>query len=673
MRLLISSLLATTSACQFAFAQTAPSHVSYDAAYFAPFAPRTALDMVERVPGFTLSEGEERRGFSGASGNVQIDGAPPAVKSDDVDEILERIPAADVVRIELLRGEGANASSAQAVRVNVVRRPSTGAGVWEVSLERAEDGRVSPAGQASWTGRRGAVEYGVSAAIEDAHAPIDGEELSFDASGAFDEQNVEYIVEDERERRFSGELTTPLRGGALGLNLTLSTEEGRERHRVNSFDAGGADDGRELINAREQEEIGEVGATYTRLWGFWQTELAALVTRRRLAEDEASEEFEPSGAFDEAERETRDVESGETILRGAAERSLGDGARFAIGAEVALNTLEQRLTLTEDDGSGPMPVDVPGANVEIEEERAEAYATLGWRMSDWRLEAGAAVETSRLTQSGGVSNETELTYWKPSLQASRPIGDDDQIRFRFYRDVGQLDFEDFAASAELSGGGGVFAGNANLRPETSWRVEASGDWRWEEGALELTGFYWRIEDALDYIPVGTAPDLFDARGNIGDARLWGVRASFETGVALISNARLRVEGTWQEAEATDPLTGESRPQSEIRESFVAVEFRQDLRALHLAWGIDYERERLAPEYRFDRITDEHDADDFELWLETTRFEGLKLRVFAANLVNAREMRERIHFDPDRTVAFDGRDRRERELGPVFGLEVQGAF
>jgi hypothetical protein len=646
--------------------------VSYDAEYFSAFSPSTALDMVERVPGFALAEGEERRGFAGAASNVLIDGATPAVKSEDVEDLLERIPARDVVRIELIRGEGASAASAQAVRVNVVRRPSDGAGVWEASLERADDGRVSPAGQASWSGRRGALEYGVSAMFEDAHVPLDGEELSFDAVDALDERSIERIAEDERERRVSGELTTPLAGGALALNLTVSSEDGRERHDVSSFTALGADDGGEAVYARELEEVGEVGAAYTRVFGPWESEFAALITRRRITEGETSEEFEAGGVFDEAEREARDVDSGETILRGGAEREFGEGARVAFGAEAALNTLDQRLLLTEDDGSGPTPVDVPGANVSIEEWRGEAYATFGLRADVWRLEASAAVEISRLTQTGDASNETELTYWKPSLQAVRPIGDGDQLRFRIYRDVGQLDFEDFAASAELSGGD-VFAGNANLRPETSWRFEAAGDWRFDQGALELTLFYWRIEDALDFIPVGTAPDLFDARGNIGDARLWGVRTAFELPVPILENARLRVEGTWQESETTDPLTGETRPQSEVQESFIAAEFRHDLRALDLAWGVDFERERLTPEFRFDRITDEADAHEFELWIETTGLEGLKLRVFAANLAGARETRDRRSFDPDRNGLFDGRVQRERELGNVFGVELQGAF
>jgi len=649
------------------------SRVVFPPDFFASFSPQTALDMVERVPGFTINEGTERRGFAGAAGNVWIDGAAPAVKSEDLDEILDRIPARDVVRIELIRGEGASASNAQSVRVNVVRRPSDGAGVWEFSLQQSEGGEVSPAGQASWSGRRGAVEYTLSAMFEDANTPLDGAELSYDAGVVLDERDVEHIEEDERERRISGELTSPFANGAIALTGVLASDEGDERHNLRSFDELGVAEGSEIVAAHEREEIGEVGAAYTRVLGAWETELAALVTRRRLSEEEASVEYDELGAFDESESEARDVESGETILRANAEREFAEGVSLSAGAEIALNTLDQTLALTEDDGSGPTLVNVPGANVNIEEWRGEAFATLGLRALGWRMEAGAAVETSRLTQSGDVSNTMSLTYWKPSLQLSRPMGDDDQLRFRFYRDVGQLDFEDFAASAELSGGGGVFAGNPNLRPETSWRAEASSDWRFEEGAFELTLYYWRIEDALDYAPVGPPGDRFDARGNIGEASLWGMRAAFEMPVPILSGANLRFEGVWQESEATDPLTGESRAQSEIRESFVSVAFRQDLPGFSLAWGFDFERERLAPEYRFDRITRENDADDTELWIESTHFDGVKLRVFAANLFNAEEARDRTRFYPDRTAVLDSRERRERELGRVFGVELRGSF
>ncbi|MEO0365881.1 MAG: hypothetical protein AAF265_10345, partial [Pseudomonadota bacterium] len=45
----------------------------YERAFFARFNPQTALDLVERLPGFTLDQGNENlRGFGGAAGNVLI-------------------------------------------------------------------------------------------------------------------------------------------------------------------------------------------------------------------------------------------------------------------------------------------------------------------------------------------------------------------------------------------------------------------------------------------------------------------------------------------------------------------------------------------------------------------------------------------------------------------------
>ncbi len=102
-----------------AYAQEAGTAV-FTPDFFNQYTPRTALDMVERVPGFSIDGGEDRRGFTGAQGNVLIDGEAPAAKAQEIEAILARIPASDVERIELVRG--ASAGSAQALRVNVVRR-----------------------------------------------------------------------------------------------------------------------------------------------------------------------------------------------------------------------------------------------------------------------------------------------------------------------------------------------------------------------------------------------------------------------------------------------------------------------------------------------------------------------------------------------------------------------
>ena len=69
--------------------------------FFTTYAPVTALDMVKRIPGFSISEGEGRRGFGENAGNVLIDGDRPSTKSDDVWTMLSRIPASQVEYIEL--------------------------------------------------------------------------------------------------------------------------------------------------------------------------------------------------------------------------------------------------------------------------------------------------------------------------------------------------------------------------------------------------------------------------------------------------------------------------------------------------------------------------------------------------------------------------------------------
>jgi len=646
--------------------------ISYDAGYFAQFAPRTALDMVERVPGFVIDEGEERRGLAGAQGNVLIDGEPPTAKAQEIDDILAAIPASDIERIELIRGARSSAGSAQTMRVNVVRRAGAGAGVWNIELAHTRDGRVSPSVSAAWSGRRGAMSYGVSAALDTEHAPFRGVRADFDSFGALEERRIERVPTDEREGRLAAEMTLPWLGGALALNGQLSRNDVEEDERVVLYDASSAQDGSVGTELREREDVGELGVSYQRDLGIWDTELAALVTRRRFTGDETTRELDAAGALDEAAEQAQRVTSGETILRATGQRALHDAWRVEIGVEAALNTLEQRLRLIEDDGGGPVPVVLPSANVRVEEERGEAFFMFSGPLAPhWALEAGAVVEASRLTQSGDTESETALTYWKPSVQLTRSIGVRNQLRFRFYRDVGQLDFEDFVSAADITSSI-IDGGNPDLRPETSWRLEAAGDWRFaEDGAFALTLYRWWVEDALDIVPVGMPGDLIDAPGNIGDADVFGARASLTW--PLPFHAQLRVEAMAQDSEASDPLTGETRSLSGFEEGTLSIALRQDIERFRAAWGVEFESEREAPSYRLDRVEDDQDADELTLWVETTAFGGLKLRAWATNLSGSDEVRRRRLFDPDRLGSFDGSDWRARHEGVTLGVSASGNF
>src|SRR5438067_13205109 len=107
----------------------------YDAAYFAPFAARTAYDIVQHVPGFQLDLGSTQtatgsvdvRGFAGTAGNVVINGARPSTKAETLDITLQRIPAQRVIRVEVGPGDLYGSDYAGKSQVlNVVRSQQSG-------------------------------------------------------------------------------------------------------------------------------------------------------------------------------------------------------------------------------------------------------------------------------------------------------------------------------------------------------------------------------------------------------------------------------------------------------------------------------------------------------------------------------------------------------------------
>src|SRR5262245_50219314 len=85
-------------------AADAASLRTYTAEDFKRFAPVNALDMLEQVPGFVIRNAVVERGLGQATGNVLINGQRLSAKSTDVLGQLSRIPAGNVVRIEIVDG-----------------------------------------------------------------------------------------------------------------------------------------------------------------------------------------------------------------------------------------------------------------------------------------------------------------------------------------------------------------------------------------------------------------------------------------------------------------------------------------------------------------------------------------------------------------------------------------
>ena len=84
-------------------ATTVSNKRSYTPADFVRFAPKTALDMLGQVPGFSIrGEDTGSRGLGQASGNVLLNGERISGKSTDPVTALQAIPAANVKRIDIV-------------------------------------------------------------------------------------------------------------------------------------------------------------------------------------------------------------------------------------------------------------------------------------------------------------------------------------------------------------------------------------------------------------------------------------------------------------------------------------------------------------------------------------------------------------------------------------------
>jgi outer membrane receptor protein involved in Fe transport len=643
--------------------------LQYEAAYFSQFAPRTALDMLQRVPGFTLRTVDpERRGFAGAVGNVLIDGEQPSAKSQPLDDILQRIPASQVVRIEVWRGpQTAGTASGESVLANVVRTPTAGAGVWSAGLEYANRHRPAPNGYMSWAGRVGRTEYSIGARGYSLQRNLPATRRLRNADGELVEVHKERSPREFDEEALDGELTRDLFGGTLRATGQIYRSDYEQANTLAYLATDGAQIGDELAPYSESKRTNEIGLSFRIPWG---AELTAVHT---------GEEFTSSA--DNSKRTTASIEqstfdrvldSEETILRGTIERNLARNHRLQIGSEAALNKLDADLDLRIFAGGAWFPYPVRNGRMRVEERRAESFVMHAWRAGAWATETRLAVEYSKLDSNGDARQSVDLTYVKPSLQVSRTFGREHQVRMRVGREVGQLDFEDFASAVSLSDDL-IDGGNPDLRPQDAWRVELAVDLRFDANmALSARLYHDWIEDAVDLVPL-SGTDIA-APGNIGHGSLDGLQLSLALPLRrLIPGGTFKVDSTFQRATVTDPLTGRERPMSDFERNKIKAEFRQDIGARGFAWGVKYAYESSITLYRIDETDRERESPSLDVYVERNLFAGTKLTLSAISVQGSPELRTRKFYEPNRAGTFDRSEEIRAYPGRWLMLTVDGKF
>jgi outer membrane receptor protein involved in Fe transport len=245
---------------------------------------------------------------------------------------------------------------------------------------------------------------------------------------------------------------------------------------------------------------------------------------------------------------------------------------------------------------------------------------------------------------------------------------------RVFRDVGQLDFNDFVSTAAFADDI-VEGGNPDLRPQTAWAAEVEADFRFpREAALRVKLFKHFVDNVVDFVPAGTPGDRFDAPGNIGAGSVLGAELSLRVPLEpMITGGTLNISGLWQDSEVTDPTTGGKRGFSDFRENKLRAEYRQDLNAARFAWGMSIDASSTNEEYRLGEIDRFDDLDLFNVFVETTWIASIKVRLEAQSALAGAEDRDRMIYLPDRNGALAQRITGHYRPGRWWVLSVSSTF
>lgn len=659
---------------------TPASGQRYTVADFAAFAPRTALDMVEQIPGFAITAqgGGGNRGLGAASENILINGQRIADKSTGAATALSRIAASAVRHIDIVDGASLNVPGLTGQVANIVLAESASRKFvttlrWSPEIRpRVADNWFD--GEISTSGPIGGSTVTLSFATNPFRRGFWGPETVRGPTGDLLFVRDEFArVKDDGPRLALALARTSPNGNILNVSLAGQLDHSEFSVTGTSVQPGiGRVD--EVFQQVEDEWNANIGGDYEfalgrgrlKLIGQHRIEHSPAINRFALARPLAP----PSGS-----RFTQIADENESILRGEYGWRTRGGTDWQVALEGAYNQLDvdAQLALLEPGGTyRPQPF---GAErTRVDEKRAEASLTWGRSIaSTITAQLNLGVEYSELTSSGPggltrrfIRPKGRLALaWKPTPLTT--------VNYVLQRRVDQLNFFDFASFVDVANNVGN-TGNGSLVPPIINRTELEvvrdlGPW----GNVSVAIAYAFAEGLVDQVPLSPTAE---GRGNLDPGHLY--RLSSRATVLLdplgLKGMRINSDITLRRNRVRDPLTGVWRNQSRGQEFEVALGLRHDIAGSNWAWGANYTDDRNSPALRLDEISDEYSVGGFvTAFVENKNVQGFTVRAEVRNITDMIDAVDRTVFVGRRTgpVAFS--ESRRRSFGQLFKLTVTGTL
>jgi outer membrane receptor protein involved in Fe transport len=681
--------------------ESANSTVVYSSDFFSQYNPVTANDMLDRIPGISLGGGGPGgrggdRGL-GTGGNLLINGQRIAGKGNSARDQLDRITAAEVDRIEIIRDTSGALNvrgASEVINVILLASQSRSSTTVELVSRLNHDDTLETGGSVAWSQQVGNFQALVNLEARPNYENRDNREVRLGPNNELVGTLFETNIRDQQEHTLSTNLSYSLGAHRMQLNALISEGDHPRpvrRDFVDFTDAG-------LVNRIEEEDVNkeernwEVGGDYE--FSFDDgSRLSVLFVANNEIRNTVRERYSANPAevglsknlFIDSRQERQ-----EFIVQGNYNFSINEAQSLRVGIESADTQLDSSLLIGSSSGSEPASTSVGGLSpllsvsnpgTKVQEVRYEGFAFHNWTLSDRSsLESSLVYETSEISQTGAVSKTRDFQFWRPSFDYRFNITENFRFRGTVKRSVSQLSFSSFAATTnEEDRDLNALAGNPELEPQTSWDYEGQLEYRLpnDGGVISSSISYSDIDNYIGRINATIDPEEpLSATGNVAPAKRWAMfnRASIRLNKLNLPNAILGVTLGLFDSEIIDPFL--KTKQRIGGRGFAGINFRHDITSLGLSYGIDYSHSIWGGNYDIDirTITRNDRERSLDLFVSKVWFKDWTFRLESDNTLDASRCRYRQRFngttiDGDISLIQDSCSSRYRRLN----LSIQTTF
>ncbi|MEO1642109.1 MAG: outer membrane beta-barrel protein, partial [Pseudomonadota bacterium] len=571
----------------------------YVPADFERFAPRTALDLLVQIPGFTIRGGGGGRGFGQAQENVLINGKRISAKTTSSTDVLQQLSADNVVRIVIVEGADLDIPGLTGQVANVITTAEGISGTWNYRQRYRENLRpVFDWFDVSVNGTAGDVKWRAGLSSNHGRGANAGRENITDGAGSL----IQYREEDFTSHRLrvfleTGLVWDPADSREASLNASYGLREIDDQEFSTRFAPDGTEQSRAIFAFAEDEWESEVSGDFAFDLGPGRLKLIGL---QRNEDSAFTDNFKFGASDGSASSDSiflQSIYENETILRGEYSWQGANESDWQASLEGVYNLLESDEVLFAGDlFTSPVLVPESVDGIKVEEYRYEAFLTHGRQLRpNLRLQASLGAEYSEVTSDGANAQTRSFTRPKGSIAFLWEARENLTINTELSRSVGQLSLFDFVPDVDLDDGLNQ-SGNVDIVPAQTTRLEMQferdyGKW----GNTTLTLYGEQIDDIVDRIPI-TFTDAMgnttirEARGNLDSATRYGfdIAGTFLFDAIGWKGAQLDYEFDYRQSEVEDPLTGNTRRISGDKIRFIDLEFRQDISGTDWAYGWEIE-------------------------------------------------------------------------------------